>query len=78
LEGRFGHHPWLKDKLSRLRILAEQDAEMMSKEVVFSQRKMSSRLNARHEVSYSIDETSLPIPSFLRKKAEEGKGRRQK
>ena len=78
LERRFGQHPWLKDKLARLRILAEQDAEMMSKEVMFSQRKMSSRLNARHEVSYSMDETHSAMPSFLRKKAEEGKGRQQK
>ena len=78
LERRFGQHPWLNDKLARLRILAEQDAEMMSKEVMFSQRKMSSRLNARHEVSYSLDETHSAMPSFLRKKAEEGKGRQQK
>jgi hypothetical protein len=78
LERRFGQHPWLKDKLARLRILAQQDAEMMSKEVMFSQRKMSSRLNARHEVSYSMDETHSAMPSFLRKKAEEGKGRQQK
>ena len=76
LERRFGQHPWLKDKLARLRILAEQDAEMMSKEVMFSQRKMSSRLNARHEVSYSMDETLSVMPAFLRKKAEEGKGRK--
>lgn len=78
LERRFGQHPWLKDKLARLRILAQQDAEMMSKEVMFSQRKMSSRLNARHEVPYSMDETHSAMPSFLRKKAEEGKGRQQK
>ena len=77
LERRFGQHPWLKDKLARLRILAEQDAEMMSKEVMFSQRKMSSRLNARVDVMYSMDETHAAMPSYLRKKAEEGKGRKQ-
>ena len=77
LERRFGNHPWLKDKLARLRILAEQDAEMMSKEVMFSQRKMSSRLNARVDVMYSMDETHAAMPSYLRKKAEEGKGRKQ-
>lgn len=75
---RFDQHPWLKDKLARLRILAEQDAELMSKEVMFSHRKMSSRLSARHEVAYSMDETNSVMPAFLRKKAEEGRGRRQK
>jgi hypothetical protein len=49
---------------------------MMSKEVMFSQRKMSSRLNARHENSYSMDETLSVMPAFLRKKAEECKGRK--
>ena len=78
LERRFGQHPWLKDKLLRLRQLAEDDAEMISKEVLFSQRKMSSRLNARAEVAYSMDETNSTMPSFLRKKAEEGKGRRNR
>ena len=77
LERRFGKHPWLKDKLARLRILADHDAEMMSKEVMFSQRKMSSRLNARVDVMYSMDETHAAMPSYLRKKAEEGKGRKQ-
>ena len=76
LERRFGQHPWLKDKLARLRILAEQDAQMMSKEVMFSQRKMSNRLNASYEMAYSADETHSAMPSFLRKKAEEGKGRK--
>ena len=77
LERRFGKHPWLKDKLARLRILADHDAETMSKEVMFSQRKMSSRLNARVDVMYSMDETHAAMPSYLRKKAEEGKGRKQ-
>ena len=76
LERRFAQHPWLRDKLARLRILAEQDAEMMSKEVLFSQRKMSSRLSASYEMAYSADETHSAMPSFLRKKAEEGKGRK--
>jgi len=76
LERRFGQHPWLNDKLRRLRQLAEDDVEMMSKEVRFSERKMSRRLNANFEMAYSMDETNSTMPSFLRKKAEEGKGRR--
>ena len=39
---------------------------------------MSSRLSATHEVAYSMDETHSAMPAFLRKKVEEGKGRKQK
>ncbi|OQW85993.1 MAG: hypothetical protein BWK72_19525 [Rhodoferax ferrireducens] len=75
LEKRFGQHPWLQAKLARLRELADRDPEMMRKEARFSSRKMSKRLVANVEVAYSIDETNLAMPAFLRKKAEEGKGR---
>jgi Ca-activated chloride channel family protein len=76
LERRFGQHPWLKAKLSRLRELADRDPEMMSKEVRFNSRKMSRRLVAREESVFSVDETSFEMPAFLRKKSEEGKGRK--
>ena len=36
LEKRFGQHPWLQAKLTRLRELADRDPEMMSKEARFS------------------------------------------
>lgn len=62
LEKRFAQHPWLQDKLQRLRVLAERDPEMMSKEVRFSAMRMSSRLSAKSEVRYSEDETNLVIP----------------
>jgi Ca-activated chloride channel family protein len=75
LEKRFGHHPWLQAKLTRLRELADRDPEMMSKEARFSSRKMSKRLVANSEVAFSGDETNMEIPAFLRKKSEEGKGR---
>ena len=75
LEKRFGQHPWLQAKLSRLRELADRDPEMMSKEARFSSRKMSKRLVANMEVAFSGDETNMEIPAFLRKKSEEGKGR---
>ena len=76
LERRFGQHPWLKAKLGRLRELADRDPEMMSKEVRFNSRKMSRRLVAREESVFSVDETSFEMPAFLRKKSEEGKGRK--
>jgi Ca-activated chloride channel family protein len=76
LEKRFGQHPWLKDKLLHLRVLAHNDVVMMSKEVSFSSEKMSRRLNVMDEQAYSVDETHSAIPAFLRKKAQEGKGRK--
>jgi Ca-activated chloride channel family protein len=75
LEKRFGLHPWLQAKLTRLRELADRDPEMMSKEARFSSRKMSKRLVANMEVAFSADETNSDIPAFLRKKSEEGRGR---
>lgn len=59
----------------RVRELAELDPEMMVKEVRFSMMKMNTRLSSKQEMAYSEDETDLPMPAFLRKKAEEGKGR---
>lgn len=76
LEKRFGQHPWLKAKLTRLRELADRDPEMMSKEARFSSRKMSKRLVANMEVAFSADETNSEMPAFLRKKSEEGVGRK--
>jgi Ca-activated chloride channel family protein len=78
LEVHFGQHPWLQDKLQRLRELAERDPEMMSKEVRFSAMRMSNRLAAKAgEVRYGADETDFAIPAFLRKKSQEGRGRKQ-
>lgn len=75
LEKRFGQHPWLRAKLTRLRELADLDPEMMSKEVRYNTRKMSKRLVANTEVAFSADETNSDMPAFLRKKSEEGRGR---
>lgn len=77
LEKRFGQHAWLSGKLSRLRELAEQDPEMMSKELRFSSARMASRLAQVDDVPFDSDQTDAPIPAFLRKKLEEGKGRKR-
>jgi Ca-activated chloride channel family protein len=77
MQARFGHHPWLHDKLDRLRILAEDDLEMMAKEVHYSAMRMYNRNVDKSEMAYSLDETDSLAPAFLRKKAEEGKGRRR-
>lgn len=80
LEKRFGHHPWLKAKIEQLRQLADQDSEMMAKEVRYSMMRMSRRLVSKDEMAYAGDETHVSesvMPSFLRKKVSEGKGKKQ-
>ena len=75
LDARYGRHPWLRDKLARLRRLAREDMEMMGKESHYSAMKMSARQSSVHEMAYMSDETNTDMPAFLRKKAEEGRGR---
>jgi Ca-activated chloride channel homolog len=77
LEKRFGQHAWLSGKLSRLRELAEQDPEMMSKEIRFSSARMASRLAQVDDAPFDSDQTDAPMPAFLRKKLVEGKGRKR-
>ena len=80
LKKRFGHHPWLSAKIKQLRQLADQDSEMMAKEVRYSMMRMSRRLVSKAEMAYEGDETHASMsvmPSFLRKKVSEGKGKKQ-
>jgi hypothetical protein len=80
LEKRFGQHPWLSAKIEQLRRLADEDSEMMAKEVRYSMMRMSRRLVSKEEMAYAGDETDISdsvIPSFLRKKVSEGKGKKQ-
>jgi Ca-activated chloride channel family protein len=80
LEKCFGHHPWLNAKIEQLRQLADQDSEMMAKEVRYSMMRMSRRLVSKEETAYQGDETHVSesvMPSFLRKKVSEGKGKKQ-
>ncbi len=80
LEQRFDHHPWLSAKIEQLRQLADQDSEMMAKEVRYSMMRMSRRLVSKEEMAYAGDETDISesvMPSFLRKKVSEGKGKKQ-
>ncbi len=75
LEEEFGKNKWLMAKIDQLRRLTEEDMEMMSKEVQYSAFRMSSRLASKNEIAFCMDETNLEMPSFLRKKESEGKGR---
>jgi Ca-activated chloride channel family protein len=78
LQKRFGQHPWLSAKIAQLRHLADEDTVLMAKEVRYSMMRMSSRLASKSEMAYSDDETHVSesvMPSFLRKKVSEGKGK---
>ncbi len=53
---------------------------MMVKEVHYSMMRMSRRLVSKEEMAYEGDETHVSesvMPSFLRKKVSEGKGKKQ-
>ncbi|NBW43765.1 MAG: VWA domain-containing protein, partial [Sphingobacteriia bacterium] len=76
MDERFGHHPWLKAKMEQMRRLSEEDMMMMVKEASFSAMRMSKSLASKSEVMFCMDETESNMPSFLRKKETEGRGRR--
>lgn len=76
MQTRFGQHPWLMAKLSQIRRLAEEDMEMMTKEVSYSAMRMSRSLASKSEVMFCMDETESAVPAFLRRKESEGRGRR--
>jgi hypothetical protein len=51
---------------------------MLAKEVSYSMMRMSRRLVSKEEMAYEGDETHVSMsvmPSFLRKKVSEGKGK---
>ena len=76
MEKRFGEHAWLKAKLEQLKRLADEDMEMMVKESIYANMRMSKRLASRSESHYLGDETEFLMPAFLRKKESEGRGRK--
>lgn len=56
--------------------LAGRDPKMMSNEARFSSRKLSKRLVAFDDTFFGGDETNSDMPAFVRKKSEEGSGRK--
>jgi len=77
MDERFGSHSWLKAKMEVLHRLAEEDMEMMIKEAHFSASRSMQRLVSLDEILFCKDETeSSDMPSYLRKKVSEGRGRR--
>lgn len=76
MESAVADHPWLRDKLARLRELTERDVSLSEKELRYSARRMSSRLASTVQFLYSEQEAqSEAIPAYLRRKGVEGKGR---
>lgn len=68
---------WVSGKLKRLRALLERDERLAAKEMLYASRRASSRLAGVEEARYTGDEMdAIHIPAFLRRKAEEGRGRK--
>jgi len=61
--------------MAQLRRLAEEDVMVMAKEASYSAMRMSRRLTSVNEMRFVADETENTMPSFLRKKVSEGRGR---
>ncbi len=73
---RFAQHEWAAAIIATMRrLIAERDKRLASKEAWFSRRSMSSRLALRDEPMSSADEAPS-VPAFLRRKPEQGKGKR--
>lgn len=71
---QFKDNPWIKEIIQSMeKLAAKKDSHCFRKEALYSSRRMSSRLASQNESAvYSrIDEDDLP--SFLRRKAEQGK-----
>ena len=69
-------HPWLLDKLARLKRLADNDVIMAAKELRYASKKLASRLARVQEASYCMSETdNAELPAYVRRKPSEGTGR---
>lgn len=70
---RFAEHPWVMEILQGMADLAKaRDSARFSKEAMYSARKMNSRVSAKEEVLACL-EMEGNMPSFLRRKKQQGK-----
>ena len=77
-EAMVANYPWLAGKLAQLKSLLERDADMASKEMLFSSARMRRRLSSDDEAMLVADETaSSTKAAYLRRKTSEGTGRRR-
>jgi Ca-activated chloride channel family protein len=73
---RFAGHAWARSVLEALsRLLARRDASRSSKQALYARSSMSRRLAAQDEASFDATRDD-DVPAFLRRKPEQGKGRR--
>jgi Ca-activated chloride channel family protein len=73
---RYAQHAWAAAILTTMqRLIGERDKRLAAKEASFSVRRMRNRLASPNEPSFCVAEETR-IPSFLRRKSEQGKGRR--
>ena len=71
---RFQGHEWAAAILATMRrLIGERDKWFAMKEASFSNRSMNQRLASRSEALYCLEDEPS-IPSFLRRKPEQGKG----
>ncbi len=77
LEQYVADQPWLLEKVASLKTLLRTDVDMSVKEMQYSVYRTSRRLAAKSEVAYQGSETqSFELPAFLRRKPNEGQGRK--
>lgn len=70
-------HGWIEESVAELEDLMDRDEAMARKEALYTSSKMQERLAPVLEKEYRCDETAAPagMPSFLRRKRGQGKGR---
>jgi Ca-activated chloride channel family protein len=74
---RFAQHEWASAILATMRrLVGERDGHLAAKEASFSMRSMRGRLLSPVEPNFGVGEGS-DLPVYLRRKAEQGKGRRK-
>lgn len=79
LERYVADQPWLVEKAASLRTLLRTDVAFSLKEMQYSSYRASRRLASKAEPAYQASETeSFELPAFLRRKPNEGQGRKQR
>lgn len=73
---RFAHHPWAAAVLATMRrLVGERNKRLAMKESAYGNLNFSRRLAAKDEAMFSMgDDDDMPL--YLRRKSEQGKGRR--
>jgi len=74
---RFAQHEWAAAIIATMRrLIGVRDKRLAMKEAAFSSRSMNSRLSLRDEPTFGAAEAPS-VPAFLRRKPEQGKGKRE-